>query len=99
MAKNQDESDFDDMESFKEKVNLEDLVLPKKQEEKVDAQLFIEFTEIKQEPLDQIEDSPIPNPDIENKCISCDDNSISNFDQFRGKYFSEVKSLPRKQNM
>ena len=41
--------------NFEEKVKLEDLILPEKQVLKIDENLSVEFSDIKQEPLNQVE--------------------------------------------
>ena len=64
-----------DVESnFEEKVDLEDLVIPTSQLQKVDEQLTIEFTDIKQESRDNFQNDyhmPVKSEN-KSKCVSCD---------------------------
>ena len=60
---------------FEEKVDLEDLILPTKQVQKVDEKLTIEFSDIKQEPISFFENNMKcvqANNVSYSKCVSCD---------------------------
>ena len=72
MAKQQMESCLQSEETFfEEKVDLEDLILPGKQVQKVDEELTVEFSDIKQEQTNHFD--MFQTHDIDNfKCVSCD---------------------------
>ena len=86
MANKDKESSSDNTElTYEEKVDPEDLVLPMKQVQKVDEQLTIEFTDIKQEPIHHFEDHKIESKleDVHTvKCIICD-TYLTNAGEFK----------------
>ena len=69
-----------EVSDIEEKICLESPVFPLKQVKKVDEQLTIEFTDIKQEPsfhFDHKQNVLQSRIEIKSKCISCDTSSFA----------------------
>ena len=82
--------------AFEEKVDLEDLILPTKQVQKVDEKLTIEFSDIKQEPISCFENYQ-SNLNY-SKCISCD-VSCTPYSQFTTIHSTCFAEMLKKLNM